>query len=74
MRDQLKKALEAKGKDTFNAKVEFEAYDGENGFAAPDLPPKLKQIVLNSSKDVFVGRDPVYAGCGGSIPFMEIFA
>ena len=26
-----------------------------------------------SVSDVFDGQDPVYTGCGGSIPFMEVF-
>ena len=71
---QLEKTLLAKGKDTWNAKIDFEMCDVGNGFVPPDLPPKLNQIVKDASKEVYSGREPVYAGCGGSIPFMEIFS
>ena len=73
---QLRKVLldKKKNESTFNAKIDFELVDVGNGFAAPDLPPKLKAIVRNSSKEVYNGNDPIYAGDGGSIPFMEIFS
>ena len=71
----LKKAFtEAPVEETFGAKVEFEIVDKGNGFCAPDLPEDIKSVVYQSSKDVFDGKDPLFVGCGGSIPFMEIFA
>ena len=71
---QLKKVLLAKGKDTWNAEVNFDIVDTGNGFVPPDLPPKINVIVTDATKENFNGRDPVFAGCGGSIPFMEIFS
>ena len=70
---QLQKALLAKGNDTWDAKVDFEIVDVGNGFVPPDLPPTIKENVRSASNECFDGKDPVYAGCGGSIPFMEIF-
>ena len=66
--------MEPKIEETFNSKIEFEIVDISNGFSAPDLPPNLKEIIRTSSKDVFEGNEPVYAGCGGSIPFMEVIS
>ena len=34
----------------------------------------MKDNVYQSCREVFEGRDPVFVGCGGSIPFMEIFS
>ena len=48
--------------------------DKGNGFCAPELPEDIKSVLFRSSKEVFDGRDPLFVGCGGSIPFMEIFA
>ena len=59
---------------TYGAKIEFTVEDGGNGFCAPDLPQDMKDIVYQSTKECFDGKDPIFSGCGGSIPFMEIFA
>lgn len=66
--------MEAPEEVTYGAKVEFEVGDIGNGFCAPDLPADIKSVVFQSTKEVFEGRDPVFVGCGGSIPFMEIFS
>ena len=71
---QLKKALLAKGPDTWNAKIDYEIVDTGNGFVPPDLPPKINEIVADATRENFNGNEPVFAGCGGSIPFMEIFS
>ena len=72
---QLRRAvMEAPEEVTFGAKVEFSVVDKANGFAAPDLPAEIKSVVHQSCKEVFEGRDPVFVGCGGAIPFMEIFS
>ena len=75
MAQQLRKVLlDKKPDDSFNAKVDFSVVDIGNGFSAPDLPPKLKRIILTSTKEAYGGREPIYSGDGGSIPFMEIFS
>lgn len=52
--------------------VKFTLLDAATGFCAPDLPEALKQTVATSTKEIFDGHEPIYAGCGGSIPFMEV--
>ena len=48
--------------------------DVGEGFAAPDLPPALNKNLNEANKEVFGAEsNPVNVGCGGSIPFMEIF-
>ena len=59
--------------DTFGAKVEFEITDAAPGFCAPDLPQRIKEIVNDSSQLVY-GRQPIYTGAGGAIPFMSLFS
>jgi hypothetical protein len=29
---------------------------------------------MGSSKEIFDGEEPVFVGCGGSIPFMEVMS
>lgn len=72
----LRKAfMEVPVEETFGAKIQFElAGEAAPGFCAPDLPEDVKRVVSQSSKEVFDGKEPLYVGCGGSIPFMEIFA
>mmetsp|Transcript_29286 Transcript_29286/g.38997 ORF Transcript_29286/g.38997 Transcript_29286/m.38997 type:complete len:185 (+) Transcript_29286:909-1463(+) len=72
---KMKQAImDAPAEITYNAKVDFEVVDKGSGFCAPDLPANVEQAVFKSTKEVFEGRDPVFVGCGGSIPFMEIFS
>lgn len=73
--EQLRRVItETPVEVTYGARVEFEVVDKGNGFCAPDLPQAMKDIVYQSTREVFEGRDPVFVGCGGSIPFMEIFS
>jgi len=34
----------------------------------------MKKIVFESTREVFDGNDPIFVGCGGSIPFMEVMS
>ncbi len=38
------------------------------------MDPKLKEAFFKANKQVFNGKDPLFVGCGGSIPFMEFFS
>ena len=53
----------------YGAKVRFEAEKNASGWDAPALAPWLETSVANASKTYF-GKDAVYMGEGGSIPFM----
>ena len=53
----------------YGANVVFEGEAGAPGWNAPELAAWLEQAVGQASKDYF-GRDAVYMGEGGSIPFM----
>ena len=59
---------------TFGAKIEFELCDVADGFCAPEFQDALKDNVMGSSKEIFDGEEPVFIGCGGSIPFMEVMS
>lgn len=73
--DILKEKITAPGDDTFGANIEFNVIDGNDGFDAPDLPPNIKTSLQKGIDAVFgEGKQPLYVGCGGSIPFMEVFA
>lgn len=71
--DTLREKLTADGPDTFGAKIEFTCLDAGDGFDAPDLPPALKTWLNEATAEVFGGAKPLYVGCGGSIPFMDVF-
>ena len=70
---RLKELFEEERADTFGAKVSFEVVDIGDGFCAPELDSEMKQMVYEATKEVF-GRDPLFIGCGGSIPFMEVMS
>jgi len=53
----------------YGAKVHFEAEGASAGWNAPELAPWLQASVSRASKTYF-GKDAVYMGEGGSIPFM----
>ena len=60
--------------DTFGAKIKFDVVDVADGFCAPDFTEHIKNIVFESTREVFDGKDPIFVGCGGSIPFMEVMS
>jgi len=71
----LKEKLTAPGEETFGAKIDFEVLDAGDGFDAPDLPEKIKNGLNKATEQVFgAGKQPLYVGTGGSIPFMDVFA
>ena len=37
------------------------------------MPEVIEQKFFEAHKVVFGGNDPISIGCGGSIPFMEVF-
>jgi acetylornithine deacetylase/succinyl-diaminopimelate desuccinylase-like protein len=63
----LKELLEAD--PPYGAKVSFEADASAPGWNAPPLSPWLAESVGGASQQYF-GREAVYMGEGGSIPFM----
>lgn len=70
----LQTAFEREDPETFNAKIEFKPLGFGPGFSAPDLPQSFKENVHEATREIFEGNDPLYVGCGGSIPFMEVFS
>lgn len=64
--DFVKSTLEAD--PPYGAKVRFEG-DAQGGWNAPALAPWLSRSVSEASQAAF-GKDAVYMGEGGSIPFM----
>lgn len=64
---ELKRRLEAE--PPYGAKVTFTPEQGGAGWNAPALAPWLETAATNASQAYF-GREAVYMGEGGSIPFM----
>ncbi|MFK8015351.1 MAG: M20 family metallopeptidase [Gammaproteobacteria bacterium] len=52
-----------------NAKVTFNVESAMGGWSAPEVAPWLQDSMSAASQDFF-GRDVMYMGTGGSIPFM----
>ena len=51
---KVKKALlDKKLDDSFNAKVDFDLIDTGNGYCPPEIPKKVKQALLESTKKVY---------------------
>jgi acetylornithine deacetylase/succinyl-diaminopimelate desuccinylase-like protein len=65
----VKRVLESSA--PYNAEVEFEAEEGQDGWNAPTLSSWLKTSLDNASKSTF-GRPVAFMGEGGSIPFMAM--
>jgi len=63
----LKQALEAD--PPYGARVRFEVDSAMGGWNAPAVAPWLEQSVEAASQ-MFFGRQAMYMGVGGSIPFM----
>ena len=53
----------------YDAKVTFEEEGAAAGWNAPELAPWLEAATARASKSYF-GKDAMYMGEGGSIPFM----
>ncbi len=64
---KLKQILEAD--PPYGAQVTFDHCEGGNGWDAPPLADWLHQLLMEGSNTYF-GKDAVYMGEGGSIPFM----
>jgi len=63
----VKAALE---RDTpYGARVEFKVESAMGGWNAPEFAPWLEQSMQSASR-AFFGRDSMFMGTGGSIPFM----
>jgi acetylornithine deacetylase/succinyl-diaminopimelate desuccinylase-like protein len=63
----LKKTLETD--PPYNARVRFSSGPDMGGWDAPPFEPWLEQSLRRASLDVF-GKEAMYLGAGGSIPFM----
>mmetsp|Transcript_36049 Transcript_36049/g.35026 ORF Transcript_36049/g.35026 Transcript_36049/m.35026 type:complete len:142 (+) Transcript_36049:935-1360(+) len=57
---------------TYGAQIELNISDAAAGFASPKIPDDINEKFVQATIDVF-GNQPISLGCGGSIPFMEIF-
>ena len=53
----------------YGSRVEFKVESAMGGWNAPVFAPWLEQSMQNASREFF-GRDSMYMGTGGSIPFM----
>lgn len=56
-----------------NAKVSFELYSAEDGWASGKMPQWL-DACLNTASNKYFGKDAVSYGMGGTIPFIDIIA
>lgn len=63
----LKRTLEAD--PPYNASVRFNSGPDMGGWDAPPFDPWLEQSLARASRDFF-GKEAMYLGAGGSIPFM----
>lgn len=60
--------------EPYNSQVEVSIAGAGNGFDAPKLPEELENKFNEAHKTVFGDSNvPMFVGCGGSIPFMEVF-
>jgi acetylornithine deacetylase/succinyl-diaminopimelate desuccinylase-like protein len=55
----------------YGAEVSFECDPGARGWNAPSFAPWLSKSIDQASRDIF-GRAALNAGCGGTIPFMDM--
>lgn len=55
----------------YGAQVRFEADEPSEGWSAPAVAPWLADSLEAASRRVF-GREALYFGCGGTIPFMSM--
>ncbi len=66
---RMKETLEAD--PPLNAQLRFEPDHAASGWNAPDIAPWLQRSLQSASQDAF-GRDVMYMGEGGTIPFMAM--
>ena len=66
---KMKQTLEAEPPN--NAVVSFEPDHAATGWNAPEVAPWLEESLQNASQAVF-GKDAMYMGEGGTIPFMAM--
>lgn len=60
--------------EPYNSQVEVVIVGAGNGFDAPKLPEVIENKFNEAHKAVFGEENiPMVVGCGGSIPFMEVF-
>ncbi|HEX7012365.1 MAG TPA: M20 family metallopeptidase [Steroidobacteraceae bacterium] len=57
----------------YGAKVQFNVESSMAGWNAPSTAPWLEQAIQSASRTVF-GRDAMYMGVGGTIPFMGMLS
>ncbi|HEV8333149.1 MAG TPA: M20/M25/M40 family metallo-hydrolase [Steroidobacteraceae bacterium] len=67
----VKQALESD--PPYGAKVEFEVESSMGGWNAPSTAPWLEAAIQSASR-TFFGRDAMYMGVGGTIPFMGMLS
>jgi len=67
----VKRKLEAN--PPYGAHVEFEVESSEAGWSAPAVAPWLESAMQEASR-TFFGRDAMYMGTGGTIPFMNMLS
>jgi acetylornithine deacetylase/succinyl-diaminopimelate desuccinylase-like protein len=67
----VKKALESD--PPYGAKVEFDVESSMGGWNAPSTAPWLEAAIQSASR-TFFGRDAMYMGVGGTIPFMGMLS
>jgi acetylornithine deacetylase/succinyl-diaminopimelate desuccinylase-like protein len=67
----VKQALESD--PPYGAKVEFEVESSMGGWNAPSTAPWL-EAAIQSASQTFFGRDAMYMGVGGTIPFMGMLS
>jgi acetylornithine deacetylase/succinyl-diaminopimelate desuccinylase-like protein len=67
----VKKALESD--PPYGAKVQFEVESSMGGWNAPSTAPWL-EAAIQSASQAFFGRDAMYMGVGGTIPFMGMLS
>jgi acetylornithine deacetylase/succinyl-diaminopimelate desuccinylase-like protein len=67
--DEVKRVLE---RDLpYGAHVSFECDSVNEGWNSPALSHWLEQAIERASREIY-GRSAMYAGCGGTIPFMAM--
>ncbi|MDO8664445.1 MAG: M20/M25/M40 family metallo-hydrolase [Candidatus Liptonbacteria bacterium] len=69
--EKLRTVLEAE--PPYGAKVTFGNGNYASGWNAPTLAPWLSESIDSASKNYF-GKEPMFMGVGGTIPFMQMLA